>query len=249
MKIKNILITGGLHGDEPTGIEVAGFFEKSTTNICGLVCNSEAIKTNKRYIETDLNRSFNVACPISLEEKIADKLTTFISKFNLVIDIHNTRALGTTCAIVVNNPNNLQLSLSKYFGFQKIVVMPPSGSLISISPEESISLEIAKDAMERFSSKKLINKILKLKVGNLSKYQVGGQKIYVFVNKVLRSTLDRLGLYKSNFSNFKKLTRLQQNKLELPGEGIYYPIFLKHSEDEEIAFTLVKETDVKYKNG
>lgn len=242
IKQQKILVTGGLHGDEPTGIEVAQFFAKRRASISGLVCNNDAIKIGKRFIETDLNRSFNVNVPISLEEKHAAKLSNIVLKSDLIIDIHNTRAIGTTCAIVVNKPNELQLQLADYFGFEKIVVMPPSGSLISLKPESSISFEIAIDSMKKYSAKILIGKILGLKSEEESKDF--NPELFIFVNKVLSSTLKRLRLNKKDFSNFKIINIKQKNEFGL-GKGRYYPIFLK-KEDEEVAFTLVKRIDVKY---
>lgn len=244
IKTQKILITGGIHGDEPIGIEVAKFFEKGRNSILGLVCNPKALRENKRFIETDLNRSFGVNKPISLEENRARKISEIVKNFDLIIDLHNTKACGTTCAIVVNKPNDLQLLLAKYFSFDKVVIMPSSGSLISKKPNKSISLEVADDSLKKFSGKFFIEKIeaLNERLGvsdNLKKCL----RIYSFINRVQKTTLERMSIKKTDLSNFKKITNAQNKKFCL-GKGDYYPIFLK-DKDEEVAFTLVKEIEVK----
>ena len=244
-KQNKILITGGLHGDEPTGVEVASYFLKNKLGVKGLVCNKKAITMHKRFTETDLNRSFKVKTPISYEERLAVVLSKTVYKYKIIIDIHNTRASGTTCAIVVNKPNNLQLMLAKYFGFNKLVVMPPSGSLISLKPSSSISIEVANDAVKKYSTKMIVDKIANLPSFDVGKFNKEVIKTYTFVNKVLAVTLDNLGLTKDGFSNFKKLTNDQANRLGLDNAH-YYPIFLKKDENEDVSFTLVKEFDVKY---
>jgi hypothetical protein len=243
-KARQILITGGLHGDESSGIAIASHFLNKSGNVHGLICNIEAVKQGKRLIETDMNDSFGKYIPMSLEEIAAEKIVTTIRKFNLIIDIHNTRADGTTCAIVVRKPNKKHLFLAKYFGFNKIVIMPRGRSLIGLKPRNAISLEIAHNAMKNFSNRYLIDKILGLR--NITgKYEKSNLKIFVFVNEVLPSTLNRLSLSKNSFFNFKKLSRTQELKFGLKSSSCYYPIFVNTKEDEKIAFTLVKQIDVK----
>jgi succinylglutamate desuccinylase len=54
-----ILIIGGLHGNEPLGIEIVRYFLQSPTpNITCEYGNPEAIELNTRFKDLDLNRVF-----------------------------------------------------------------------------------------------------------------------------------------------------------------------------------------------
>ena len=243
MKKGKILITGGVHGDEPTGIEVAAYFSREKGPIRGILCNPKAVSAEKRFLETDLNRSFDVSEPVSLEEHLAKCLRGITKKYDLVLDIHNTKAMNTLCAITTCKPNATHLYLAKHFGFKKIVIMPPSGSLIATVPKRAISLEIPANLNFRFSPQKLVQKIKRLDIkGRENRHD--RFSFYKFVNKVLTSSLERLKLEKASFSNFRRLTQHQKEILGLKPKNTYYPIFLKERE-EEVAFSLVKRINVQ----
>jgi len=229
-KLRNLLIVGGLHGDENTGIEIA----KRTG---GLLANPLAINANRRFIETDLNRSFGVETPISLEEKLASDLTKTVMRNKYVLDIHDTKAQNCTSAIVVTRFNKYHLGIANYFGMKRIVRMPTSGSLISLMPRTSISLEYSKNEVNEMFINRITEKIGKLDFTKLTKGEI---KLYQFAGKVLRSSLDRLDIDINRFNNFEKIDLSICKQLGLKNKLFYYPFFLKKNEREEIAFTLLK---------
>ncbi len=64
--IKNVALVGGTHGNELTGISLVKKYEQNyhlikrdSFEILTLLANPQAIAAGKRYIDTDLNRSFN----------------------------------------------------------------------------------------------------------------------------------------------------------------------------------------------
>ncbi|MEK7525006.1 MAG: succinylglutamate desuccinylase/aspartoacylase family protein [Patescibacteria group bacterium] len=237
-QLKKLLVVGGLHGDESSGVDLVRRLQKvGLNNIKAVVANPEAVGKKVRFLETDMNRSFGVETPISLEERRASNLKKEFLVCDAVIDVHNTRARGTTCAITVCEPNKFHLGLATYFGFTKVVVMSPSGSLISVCPDRSISLEIENGRKKEFSTNFLVGKIVTM--GDRS----GGKKkldVYQYVNKVSRKTLMRLGVDLDLIANFKKLSLGVLKKLALGRSSDYYPIFFKSNEKEEISFILVK---------
>lgn len=92
LKIKLTLICG-VHGDELFGKRVFKYFEKrlETLKIKTLVlANCQAINNKKRFLETDLNRSFPGSSTGSFEEKIANKLMPILKESDFILDIHTT---------------------------------------------------------------------------------------------------------------------------------------------------------------
>ena len=67
--LRCVAITGGTHGNECTGTSLAKYFmgsgKESTLRksfeTLAMVTNPAAVKTNTRYVETDMNRCFMVA--------------------------------------------------------------------------------------------------------------------------------------------------------------------------------------------
>ncbi len=245
-KLKSILVIGGVHGDEATGVSLARYFmKKNNPKIKGLIGNQKAVEENKRFLETDLNRSFSKKLPISLEEKIAIGLKRKLSG-RIILDFHNTKAAGTTGTIVVQRPSKLQLFLTEYFGFKRIVRMPPSSSLIGEKSDSSISLEIANSNKKQFPVKGLRAKIIKLvDTDNFELKEPLAIKEFRYVGKVERKTIKRLGFKLSKIKNFKALTKRQKNQLGVPASRRLCPIFYKSRAKEKVSFTLVEEKSLR----
>jgi len=244
MKITKIIVIGGIHGDELTGISLAKYFLRvKNSKISAILCHEKAIKKNKRFIETDLNRSFSKKIPISLEEKLAVRIKQQINNDSIILDFHNTRASGTTSAIVTQEPNNLQIFLTNYFGFSRITQMPSSNSFISKFPQRTISFEIANNQRSAFQVLELrrkIERLINLDIPIVAKKP----RKYDYVNKVKRETLMRLNFKFSQIKNFQPLKIIQKNQLGLSVEKTFMPIFYKHRACEEISFTLVEEKNL-----
>lgn len=94
----DLLVTALTHGDEVVGIEavnaVLQHFLKSTAptiSIGFLLCNVEAAKVEKRFLETDLNRGFMLEVPPqTLEQQRAQKISGIVKKAKIVLDMHQT---------------------------------------------------------------------------------------------------------------------------------------------------------------
>lgn len=236
--MKKILVVGGLHGDEPTGIElVEALSDHSKQGITALLGNPEAVRQNKRFIETDLNRSFTSDTSTSLEEKRAVEIKRELGGYDIILDFHNTKAAGTTCAIVVTEPNELHRKLAVHFGFKRIVIMPPSGSLLSQYPETAISLEIAHNDMELYPTEELQEKVKALRSTLLPVEEQLEQ--YQFVKPLERGVVEKVGITPNDLKNFGELTSHQKKLLNIPEAEHYVPIFAKEVFDP-VAFTLLK---------
>ncbi|WPU63586.1 succinylglutamate desuccinylase/aspartoacylase domain-containing protein [Peredibacter starrii] len=99
---KTLTICTLIHGNEIGGIEV--FFnllqeiESKKLNIKSnlrlILGNVEAFYEDKRFLETDMNRSFDLAEVKTNEEKRAKELESFLNSSDVLIDIHQT--IGAT---------------------------------------------------------------------------------------------------------------------------------------------------------
>jgi len=88
-----LTIVACVHGDETFGLTVIDHFKNHLDQFPGLqlvIANEEAVAQKKRFIDTDLNRSFAVEFPITHEERLAVELLDAVRSSEFVLDIHNT---------------------------------------------------------------------------------------------------------------------------------------------------------------
>lgn len=119
-KIENLVIFGGTHGNEVTGIEVLKLMEKrnyfgKNVNLIGHFSNKKAYELGKRFVDKDLNRSFTKDTIKNggylHEERLAKEIyDKFGNDKNLIIDIHTTTAnMGKSIVLTKINQFNLSL--------------------------------------------------------------------------------------------------------------------------------------------
>lgn len=89
-------VVGSLHGNETIGKRVidalygSGPFVGLALKL--LVANERAIGANRRFVESDLNRSFPGKPGGTAEERLASAIKKEVAGCDFVIDIHSTRA-------------------------------------------------------------------------------------------------------------------------------------------------------------
>jgi succinylglutamate desuccinylase len=126
--IRRVVIVGGTHGNELTGIYLVKKFQKyphllqrQSLECVTLLANPEAIAANRRYIDRDLNRCFaikDLANPAltSYEDRRAKEIADQLGpksrpKANVIIDLHSTTAnMGLTVLLSSKHPLNLRLA-------------------------------------------------------------------------------------------------------------------------------------------
>jgi aspartoacylase len=112
MKINKLLVSGGVHGNEYTGIYIINRLKKyplkaKTFEIIPLLSNPEAFKLSKRYKDQDLNRSFstedlnNLSLNTYEDQRAREINQTYGFKsgspVDFLVDFHTTTAnLGKT---------------------------------------------------------------------------------------------------------------------------------------------------------
>lgn len=239
--MKNLLVVAGVHGDEVHALKVAQAYRNFNPDNQILIASPQAIKKRQRYVETDLNRSFECLYPVSYEEKLAVKLVKKISHFDFILDFHNTKAKGTTCAIVTQKPNNWQIALTSHFGLKRLVIMPKNGSLIGCFPEKSLSIEIANSDTDFFNTSFLLKKLTRL---FLSRFAGQRLELYEYCTKVMESTLLKQKISLGSINNFMELDKQQKKRLGLNSKDQYFPIFAKERLSDQ-SFTLIRLVAVK----
>lgn len=100
-----VAIIGAVHGDEPIGKLVIDHLKdvnllKGTLSL--IIAHPSALELGKRYIDNDLNRSFPGIEDDVTEKGLAFRLSQRLSKIDIVLDIHSTKAKISKFAIVTN---------------------------------------------------------------------------------------------------------------------------------------------------
>ncbi|WP_310416923.1 aspartoacylase [Chamaesiphon sp. OTE_8_metabat_110] len=121
--IEKIAIVGGTHGNELTGVYVveklARFPERLAQysfEVVTLLANPQAVAANRRYVDRDLNRSFDnddLANPVltGYEDSRAKEIAQALKHVDLIIDLHSsTSQMGLTILPASTHPFNLRLS-------------------------------------------------------------------------------------------------------------------------------------------
>ena len=126
--IQRVVIVGGTHGNELTGIYLVKKFRRhphlltrKSFDTLTLLANTKAIAANRRFISRDLNRCFaadDIANPFldSYEEQRAKEIVTqltpeFSSNVDVIVDVHSTTSnMGFTIIPSTRNPLILRLA-------------------------------------------------------------------------------------------------------------------------------------------
>ncbi|MBD2139067.1 aspartoacylase [Anabaena sp. FACHB-1237] len=129
-KLSRVLIVGGTHGNEFTGVYLIKKFEqfpqlinRSSFETLTLLANPQAFTAVRRYIDKDLNRCFLAEnledlTLSSYEDLRAKEINNLFGQngktpVDLIVDLHSTTAnMGIT--IIVDNDQQLSLQLAAY---------------------------------------------------------------------------------------------------------------------------------------
>jgi hypothetical protein len=217
-----ILIIGGMHGNEPLGIElVEKILFQPIAGVDALCANIRAIEAQKRFVKADLNRSFpGDANSKDYETQRSDELLKFCKKYDLVLDFHNTYCPNNDCSFLGENANELLYDLSSWLGLRRIIVADyeciNKYALNCLSVE--ISLSSSKMGVEYWYER--INKLSKLsflpKADKIERYE--------FVYRITLEDKKRLQLQKYDLEAFKPIdsTLAKAMRVKPP----VYPIFV-----------------------
>lgn len=119
-----VLVIGGMHGNEPLGLEVAKLFQKRPIKNVGVVlANEQAISTNSRFVGQDLNRSFpGKAKSKEYEPRRAAQLLQVAKKYDVVLDFHNTYCPNNDCGFVGERAAQNLYDIAWLLDLDKVIV-------------------------------------------------------------------------------------------------------------------------------
>lgn len=154
--MKKVLVFGGTHGNEWTGIWVVKHYADTlkkkypSLDIEFILANPEAYKINKRFKDEDLNRAFQFlheSRPDSFEHKRARELRDQILREEcFVIDLHTTTsAMGKTLIITDYNPLVLWVSreAEKNVSDTRVIGSPdPNKKYLASQVPSSLMIEV-----------------------------------------------------------------------------------------------------------
>lgn len=218
-----ILVIGGMHGNEPLGIElVKMFLKKQVKKVDVVFANEKAISKNCRFVHQDLNRSFpgNIYSK-TYEQKRAAYLLNRCRKYDLVFDFHNTHCPNNDCTFVGKLANKNLYNISAYFGLKKVIVA--DYECINKYAPNCISIEISLDskAMDAKIWYRTISKLSKMAF--ISPFRKKVDK-YRFVYRMTLEDRDSLKLEEKRLKAFKPISKKLANSMGVRNPA--YPIFI-----------------------
>jgi len=161
-----IFVTAGVHGDEPFSLKIVDrILAKNIPGVVVKIAHPEAIARGKRYLQTDLNRSFG-SDQNSIETLLARAIEQQIKnlKPEYIIDIHTSRSNVKSVAIVAKLCTKTKF-IAQALGMQSIVVMPAhivKSSLIGRFPNKAVSIEFGKNYRSNKLAMNIANRLANL---------------------------------------------------------------------------------------
>lgn len=219
--MSKILVIGGLHGNEPLGLEVCKKLEKlNAPGIDVLYGNPEAIKKNIRFVDEDLNRCFPGDSEGSVEARRAAQIMQAAQGYDIVIDFHNTHCPDNDCTFV-GSQSKVIAQLPAFLGLNR-VVMADAYDSINKYIDGCLSVEISLSS-PLFDIDYWVQQMLSLKEFEPTK-NYGKLQTYEFVYRITRQEQNK---YKfPNWEAFKPIQSKEVKSLPIEYVGELYPIFV-----------------------
>lgn len=156
MSIKKVIIFGGTHGNEWTGVMAVNKYatalqsEFKDLELIFVHANPEAYKINRRFKDEDLNRAFQFLHedrPHSYENGRARELKAMIDKEPcFVLDLHTTTSnMGNTVIISHDEPLNFHVAanLSKNLSDTRVILSPdPNKKYLASQSQYGMMIEV-----------------------------------------------------------------------------------------------------------
>jgi len=145
----NILLIGASHGNELLGSKLFSYLLQHRKEVLEyvdmLIGNPRAFAARKRYIESDINRSYNTALD-TYESRRADYIKNYIAvnKPDLVIDFHTTTAIQPNCLIVSTINDSEVRRYIRASHVNNVIVVHPLHDITEVAPH-FIAYEIPND--------------------------------------------------------------------------------------------------------
>ncbi len=159
-----ITLVGCLHGDETLGRDLFEHYSDRLAAYPGLalvLANEPAMVLNKRFIETDLNRSFPGHPEGSQEERLAAQLLARVRSSRYVLDIHNTTTDIDAVPIATNLSDESRRIINLFPTHEVALIEPPlAGRSLIGQLTGGVSLEFNFDFARGEEALKLVDHVI-----------------------------------------------------------------------------------------
>lgn len=217
-----ILVIGGMHGNEPLGIEVARMFtENPIENVDTLLANEVAIEQNSRFAKVDLNRSF----PGDLtrgdyEIKRAAEIVELCKRYDLVLDFHNTHCPDNDSVFIGDTATLLLRQVASHINLPRVIVADYD-CLNKYAPNcISIEISLSSQRMNPKEWRAIITKLAKR-----TRLRDGGNcEFYRFAHRISLTEKDELNLERQKLKAFQPISPVVAKKIGVKSPA--YPIFI-----------------------
>ncbi len=217
-----ILVIGGMHGNEPLGIDIVKALEKNSL-VDSIIANERAVEAKSRFIRKDLNRSFpGDARSKDYELNRANQIIKLCSKYDIVIDFHNTHCPDNDCTFIGDTSNQNLKNVSAFFGLSRVIVA--NYDCLNKYVPNCISVEVSLDSA-MMNVDLWVDKITELaqteKISSVDENQIS---LYEFASRISLGDCKRLNLKEKDLRAFQPISREIADELGVKSPA--YPIFI-----------------------
>lgn len=232
--MKKILFVVCTHGDELAGHKLFQDYPYGETDQASwkvIIGNPEAVTLNTRYIETDLNRSFNPSNPQSYEEKRAQLLKSYFQEYDEVYDIHTTQTIRPSSwddCVFVNNVKPRVLEACSFLSAPHIIWdsdEESSKQYLTYHHPIALTLEYQK-TYDVYSD---YERIL-VDFENIIHQEKPRSKKKFLYETVRGITQQEKQKYQLEFEDFRMLKSIEKKQLGLLSDEAYAPVFVTSNE-------------------
>jgi len=164
--IRKIALVSLVHGDETLGLDIMRSIKNKKFDgilLDCLIANGRAHELGRRFVDSDLNRSFGTEQD-TFESGLAKDLKARLKGYDMVIDLHDTPAM-TDPFLILTRFNSEMLSQLEYFPIKKVVIMSDcvasgkalidncNGVSIELDRNNPKSIELCRNALCSFLKK------------------------------------------------------------------------------------------------
>jgi tryptophanyl-tRNA synthetase len=202
--MEKLILVCCLHGNERYGLSVC----ESQSLFPFVLANEKALKENKRFIDSDLNRVFPGNEEGNYEERRAAEILEKIKDFDYVLDLHSS---SNRCPLfgIITKPNKEKIEFAKKLGLKKLIIMPESfasGKALIDFVKYGLSIEIGPH--ENLDNKKQVSALIE----NFAENKSYNEDIEVFeIFEIIRDKADEILI--ENFKEVKKGEKISENQI------------------------------------
>jgi succinylglutamate desuccinylase len=227
-----------LHGNERYGLEAV---KRLPPHVSFFVANEKALKENKRFIDTDMNRCFPGKDGGNYEEARAFELLEQLKNFDYLIDLHSS---SNNCPMfgIITKPNQEKIEFAKRLGLKKLVIMPEffaSGKALIDFVKCGVSIEVGPHERDGNVGEAL-NLIKNLETGSKDNLEIF--EVFGAIKKQEENILIQ------NFEEVKKGNVIAKGTIEQKADFDFIPVLVNEEAYEGIlCLACIKVTTFKNK--